>query len=102
MLSTLRETFAQGKVPLDWEVKSAEERDDFFVLLTVLHETTKPATLLGDWEGKPGQDRDDFAGQYDPTAWHAEKVLHQGRRLGRRWWTIFEPGSRPAQGTERE
>ena len=60
MLSTLREIFTQGKVPLDCEVKLAEDRDDFFVLLTALRENSKPATLLADWEGKPGQEHDDF------------------------------------------
>jgi hypothetical protein len=60
MLSTLRETFTESKVPLDWEVKPAEDRDEFFVVLTALREIAKPPTLLADWEGKPGKEEDDF------------------------------------------
>jgi hypothetical protein len=60
MLSTLRDTFLDGKVPLECEIKSAEERDDFFVLLTATREPPKAATLLADWKGKPGQEEDDF------------------------------------------
>ena len=103
MLSTLRETFTQGKVPLDWEVKLAEDRDDFFVLLTALRENSKPATLLADWEGKPGQEHDDFL-PANATRSHrrAEEILHQGRRFGRRRGTIVEHGGGPAQGTERQ
>jgi hypothetical protein len=59
MLCTLRESFLQGKVPLECEVKSAEDHDDFFILLTAQREAPK-ATLLADWEGKPDQQKDDF------------------------------------------
>jgi hypothetical protein len=60
MLSTLRDTFLEGKMPLECEIKSAEDRDDFFVLLTAVREAPKSATLLADWEGKPGQQEDDY------------------------------------------
>jgi hypothetical protein len=58
MLCTLRETFLQGKVPLECELKSAEDHDDFFILLTAQREAPKAATLLADWKGKPGQEED--------------------------------------------
>jgi hypothetical protein len=60
MLYALRETFLQGKVPLECELKSAEDHDDFFVLLTAQREAARSATLLADWEDKPSQQQDDF------------------------------------------
>lgn len=60
MFLTLREAFLESKVPLECEVKSAEDRDDYFVLLTAQREAAKPGTLLADWDGKPGQEKDDF------------------------------------------
>ncbi len=60
MLATLRESFTEAKVPLDWEVKPAEDHDDFFVVLTGLRENAKPVTLLADWEAKPAKEDDGF------------------------------------------
>jgi hypothetical protein len=60
MLSTLRDAFAQGKFPLDWEIKPADDHDEFFVVLTALRENAKPTTLIADWESKPTQGQGDF------------------------------------------
>jgi hypothetical protein len=60
MLTTLRESFTEAKVPLDWEVKPVEDHDEFFVVLTGLRENAKPGTLLADWEAKPTKENDDF------------------------------------------
>ena len=61
MLSTLRESCIQGKVPLDWEVKPAEDYNEFLVVLKVaLHESTKPGASMAGWEDKRGKPNDDF------------------------------------------
>ena len=62
MLSTLRETFSQGKLPLKCEVKPTENQNEFSVVLTALCKNEKPETLWGDTRGEkhdgvlPGND----------------------------------------------
>jgi hypothetical protein len=61
MLSRLRETFMQGKVPPQWEVKPAEEHDEFAVLLTALHDAVPAGKSLVDWDNKPGSEHEEFS-----------------------------------------
>ena len=61
MLSRLRETLTQGKVLPQWEVKPAEDRDEFAVLLTALHEAVPAGKSLVDWDNKPGSEHEEFS-----------------------------------------
>ena len=85
MLSALRDTLTESRVSLDWEIKPAEDRDEFFVVLTATREIAKPGSLLADWEGMPAKtmmtSRPPMAA--NACAWHEEEGRHQGRHHGR-------------------
>ena len=58
MLTSLRESFTQGKVLPHWEVKLDEDSNQFSVLLTAVPKTATPGKSL-DWNSKPGQEHDE-------------------------------------------
>jgi hypothetical protein len=61
MLNSLCETFKQGKVLPHWEVKLADDGNQFYVLLTALREAGAAASPRVGWGGKPERDDDDVS-----------------------------------------
>jgi hypothetical protein len=61
MLNSLCEIFTQGKVLPHWEVKLADDGNQFSVLLMALHDAVGSAKPVVDWGGKPDQDSDDIS-----------------------------------------